>query len=163
MPAYPIRPPENPQEWASVRRMLLAYRQEFNDDPCFTSFEEELRDIEALYSKPGKVKLVAVDEANGTIMGCVALRMLSLDMAEMKRLYVDPAYRGRGVGRALVEAILAKAREIGFQHMVLDTSFAMKAAISLYLGLGFTPIEPYNNQDTATVLCLGIDLQPAEH
>jgi N-acetylglutamate synthase-like GNAT family acetyltransferase len=163
MSGYVIRPPGTPEEWSHVKRMLIAYRQEFNDDPCFTSFEDELRDIEALYSKPGKVKLVAVDEADGTVMGCVALRMLSLDMAEMKRLYVDPAYRGRGVGRALAEAILAKAREIGFQQMVLDTSFAMKAAIPLYLGLGFTPIEPYNDQDTATVLCLGIDLQRAEH
>jgi N-acetylglutamate synthase-like GNAT family acetyltransferase len=163
MPAYQIRPPESSQEWACVRKMLLAYRQEFNDDPCFTSFEEELRDIEALYNKPGKVKLIAVDETDGAVMGCVALRLLSLDIAEMKRLYVDPAFRGRGIGHALVDAILAKARAIGFRQMVLDTSFAMKAAISLYLGLGFTPIEPYNAQDTATVLCLGIDLQPAEH
>jgi N-acetylglutamate synthase-like GNAT family acetyltransferase len=163
MSRYVIRPPGKSEEWLQVRRLLTDYRQEFNDDPCFTSFEEELRDIEALYSKPGKAKLVAVDESDGTVMGCVALRMLSLDVAEMKRLYVAPAYRGRGIGRNLVEAILAKAREIGFQRMVLDTSFAMKAAISLYLGLGFTPIEPYNAQDTATVLCLGIDLQPAEH
>ena len=55
MSGYVIRPPRNPEEWLHVRNLLVAYRREFNDDPCFTSFEEELRDIEALYSKPGKV------------------------------------------------------------------------------------------------------------
>jgi len=157
---YNIRPPVTPGEWQQVQGLLVRYRNEFENDACFTSFEEEMHDIAALYSKPGKVKLVAVDESTGTVAGCVALRLRSLDVAEMKRLYVDPGHRGKGLGHALAEAILAKADEMGFQQVILDTSFSMKDAIRLYLGMGFTPIEPYNDQDPAAVLCLGYDLHP---
>lgn len=157
---YNIRPPVTPGEWQQVQRLLVQYRNEFQDDACFTSFEEEMNDIAGLYSKPGKVKLVAVDESTGTVAGCVALRLRSLDVAEMKRLYVDPGHRGRGLGHRLADAILQKADEMGFQQVILDTSFSMKDAIRLYLGMGFTPIEPYNGQDPVAVLCLGYDLSP---
>lgn len=160
MSTYEIRKPERPEEWICIQQLLRAFQEEFDYDECFTSFEEEMGDIEKLYAKPGYVKLVAVHPSSPGVAGCVALRLLSPDIAEMKRLYVDPAHRGRGVGLALAKAILVRGREMGVRQMVLDTSFAMQEAIALYRSLGFALIAPYNRQDPARVLCLGIDLQP---
>ena len=79
----------------------------------------------------------------GTAVGCVALRQHDDESCEMKRMYVDDAGRGRGVGRALGEAVIQRARDLGYSAMVLDTSVEQHEAIGLYRSLGFQPVEPY--------------------
>lgn len=76
-------------------------------------------------------------------IGCVALRPLSEGTGEVKRMYVDSAWRGRGVGRALLETLIAHARTLGYHHLRLGTLGDMNAAQSLYRSLGFAPIERY--------------------
>ncbi|MEG3003236.1 MAG: GNAT family N-acetyltransferase, partial [Comamonas sp.] len=105
----------------------------------------ELALLPGEYSGPrGQILLARV---NGSIAGCCALRPLDdcdyPNAAEMKRLYVRKAFRGLGLGRQLVEAMLDTARQAGYDHVLLDTLDDMEAARTLYEELGFESIEPY--------------------
>jgi ribosomal protein S18 acetylase RimI-like enzyme len=93
-----------------------------------------------------------IARVEGETAGCVALLRLSGDACEMKRLYVRPEARGSGAGRALVQAVIARARELGYRVMRLDTLPTMDSARALYLSLGFTPIERYNDNPIEGVL-----------
>jgi len=91
-------------------------------------------------------------------VGCVALKPLADGACEMKRLYVRPTGRGSGTGRALVEGSMAKARELGYVVMRLDTLPTMDAARALYESLGFRRIERYNDNPIEGVLFFELTL-----
>jgi putative acetyltransferase len=75
--------------------------------------------------------------------GCVALREIDSASCEMKRMFVYTQFHGKGVGRALAEAIIKEAKTLGYRTMRLDTSIRQNEAKGLYQHLGFKPIEPY--------------------
>lgn len=161
-PIYTIRPPQSKAEWEVVKKLLLDYRQEFDDETCFTSFEDEMENIERLYSDPRKHKLIAVEQPGNKIVGCVGLRALSSDVSEMKRLYVIPAHRKSGLGKKLAEEIISIAKKMKFKSMVLDTMHEMKAAQQLYEDLGFHKSAPYDHQDPEKLVCYEINFQTKE-
>jgi len=88
----------------------------------------------------GRLLLASVD---GQVVGCAAMRRLSPQIGEIKRVYVRPAFRGRGLGRALIETVIAAARLIGYRRLRLETASFMKDAQALYLSLGFHLTDPY--------------------
>ena len=93
------------------------------------------------------------------MVGCVGLRPLEPGMCEMKRLWVEPGFGGRGIGRALAESIVAAAREIGYERMRLDTlPERMPAAQHLYRSLGFREIPPYYDNPLPGVTMLELAL-----
>jgi GNAT superfamily N-acetyltransferase len=107
-------------------------------------WQAELAGLPGAYAaQEGGALLLAT--LNGAAVGCVALRQLDDESAEMKRMYVDDAGRGQGVGRALGEAVIQRARDLEYTAMCLDTSTEQHEAIGLYRSLGFEETEPYHD------------------
>jgi putative acetyltransferase len=92
--------------------------------------------------------------------GCVALRDLGDGTGELKRLYINPDWRGRGIGRRLVEAIIRKAREGGYSRLRLDSIAEMESALALYRSLGFVEIAPYWDNPIEEAVYRELDLVP---
>ena len=124
-----------------ARALFKEYAASLGFDLDFQNFKEELANLPGDYAPPGGRLLIALWREQ--LSGCVALRNLKDRICEMKRLYVRPQFRGKGIGKALAEAIIEKAREIGYFRMCLDTISSMDRARALYLSLGFKEITPY--------------------
>jgi putative acetyltransferase len=111
---------------------------EYFDAPAF---EKELASLPGKYAPPSGTLLLAFDE--DIPAGCVALREIDARTCEMKKMFVYTHLRGKGIGRALVQALIDRARAIGYQSMRLNTGFRQYEAKALYQSLGFRVIEPY--------------------
>jgi len=124
-----------------IRKLFLEYARSLEIDLDFQDFETELNTLPGKYQPPDGALILALVE--GREAGCIALRKISKDICEMKRLYVRDEYRGLGLGKKLVGIILDEAMNNNYQYMRLDTLPTMKSAQSLYLSFGFYDIEPY--------------------
>jgi GNAT superfamily N-acetyltransferase len=136
-----IHPAVLDAEIAIVRDLFREYATWLDVDLCFQGFEAELAALPGKYAPPGGSLLLAF--IDGEPAGCIALRPMESGACEMKRLYVRPAFRGRGLGRALVERLLDDARSIGYRLMRLDTLDKLTEAMALYDSMGFRRVEPY--------------------
>ena len=124
--------------------LLREYADSLGFDLGFQGFDDELAGLPGRYAEPGGRMLLA--SHLGVVVGCVGMRSLEPGICEMKRLYVRPAARGLGAGRALAEAVIGTARGEGYERMRLDTiGVQMAAAVALYLQLGFVDIPPYTD------------------
>ncbi len=128
-------------EWSAARRLLEQYAASLGVDLSFQGFQHELDHLEEEYSPPRGTFLLAEDR--GEKVGCAALRPLSDLIGELKRLYVIPEARRKGLGRLLTQAIVAAARSRGYARLRLDTLPQMQEAQRLYEEIGFKPIAAY--------------------
>jgi len=136
-----------------ARALFLEYAESLDFSLCFQSFDEEVKNLPGAYAPPTGRLLLALQQ--GQSAGCVALRLLEPKICEMKRLYVRPAYRGKGLGQMLVERVIAEARAIGYERMRLDTvASSMQDAVALYQRRGFREIEPYRTNPIAGAIYL---------
>lgn len=146
--------PATAEDLDTVRGLFREYEASLPFDLSFQNFEEELAGLPGRYAPPsGRMLLAKSDRA---FVGCVALRQIGEGVCEMKRLFVQPAFRGTGVGKDLAEAIVEEGRRIGYKRMRLDT--AMEPAKSLYRSLGFREIPPYQHVPVEGVVFMELEL-----
>lgn len=124
-----------------VRQLFIEYARSLDIDLSFQDFETELKTLPGKYSPPDGVLLLASVDGKGA--GCIALRKISENICEMKRLYVRDRYRGLGMGRKLIEMLINEAKKLDYRYIRLDTLSTMRDAQKLYLSFGFYDIEPY--------------------
>jgi putative acetyltransferase len=148
---------ESPPHVAQARELFQEYAQSLGVSLCFQNFEQELAGLPGHYAPPDGRLLLA--EYDGQLAGCVALHKWESGVCEMKRLYLRPSFRGKGLGRAIAEKIIAEARGIGYQRMRLDTiEPLMKDAVEMYRKLGFREIAPYRPNPIAGAMYMELQL-----
>jgi putative acetyltransferase len=148
---------ESPAQLAQARELFLEYAQSLGFSLCFQNFDQELAGLPGGYAPPEGRLLLA--EYEGELAGCVALHKLEPGLCEMKRLYLRPQFRGKSLGRALADHIIAEARQIGYQRMRLDTvEPVMKDAVAMYRKLGFKEIAPYCPNPMSGVIYMELEL-----
>jgi ribosomal protein S18 acetylase RimI-like enzyme len=138
---WEIRPATGTGEIETARTLFREYADGLDVDLSFQNFDEELATLPGGYAPPEGRLLLAWDDVEAA--GCVALRRFAEGVGEMKRLYVRPAWRGTGLGRALAETVIAEARAAGYATLRLDTLPTMVTAQKLYRTLGFHEIAAY--------------------
>lgn len=158
---------ETPAQIAQARELFLEYAQSLGFSLCFQNFDQELAGLPGDYAPPAGRLLLA--EFESQLAGCVALhkldakiidaRIIDANICEMKRLYLRPAFRGKGLGRALADRIIAEARQIGYRRMRLDTvEPVMKDAVAMYRRIGFKEIAAYCANPIAGALYMELEL-----
>ena len=150
-----LTPVAGAADLAAARALILEYFAANAADPDFARClvaQQARAEVDALpgdYVPPrGRLLLARV---GADVAGCIALRPVPGDAAvcEMKRLFVRPAFRGRGVARALVNGLLREAAAAGYRRMVLDTLPSMRAAQALYLETGFEDVAASTSHPVA--------------
>jgi GNAT superfamily N-acetyltransferase len=155
-----IRPAVAPSDWETARALFRAYEAEVDAACCFDGLARELAELDRRYAPPeGRLLLVVEDGDGGEPVGCGAFRALEPGVAEGRRLWLRPSARGRGLGGALVLALLDDARSAGFRAFRLETlPGKMSEAVGLYRRLGFREIPPYVKRPIAGALYLELPL-----
>jgi putative acetyltransferase len=156
-PALDAAQAESPEQIAAIRELFVEYAQSLGFSLCFQSFDQELAGLPGDYAPPEGRLLLATSAEQPA--GCVALHKTDHEICEMKRLYVRPQFRGKGLGKALAERVIVEAREIGYKKLRLDTvEPVMRAAVLMYRQLGFSKIAPYRPNPIEGALYMELQL-----
>ena len=157
-----IRQAATPADFGDARALFEEYAAWLAVDLCFQGFAEELATLPGAYAPPSGRLLLA--DMDGNTRGCIGLRPLASASAstgrigEVKRLYVQPAARGTGLGLRLARALIDEARAIGYCELKLDTLERMREAQALYARLGFRPCAPYYRNPLPGTVYLALPL-----
>jgi len=151
-----IVPARSKIELISAAALFSAYAKTLPIDLAPQGFSQELASLPGVYAPPGGELLLA--KRGDHVLGCIALKPLEAKVAEIKRLFVRPQARGNGVGKALVQAALVTAAQLGYGEIKLDTLPDMQSAIALYKASGFEPIPPYGSHPYPGLVTLGLKL-----
>jgi len=131
------------EDFTEAARLFREYAQWLKIDLCFQGFEEELAILDQMYASPAGGLLLCLDTETGVYMGCVGVRRIDQDTAELKRMYLQDNYRGKGIGHSLLRKSLELAAALGYKRIRLDTLNHMVPAMELYRHAGFYEIPPY--------------------
>lgn len=138
------------EQYTAAAQLFQEYAAWLGVDLCFQGFEEEVKDLQKMYSLP--VGGIILCEINGKFVGCVGVRRIDDQRAELKRMYVQPQQQQKGIGTALLENALELAKECGYEKIQLDTLNTMTPAMNLYLKNGFVEIPAYYHNPIETAV-----------
>jgi GNAT superfamily N-acetyltransferase len=155
--AFTISAARTATEMTSVTGIFRAYAASLPVDLAPQGFKQELDTLPGVYAPPGGELLLA--KRGDHVLGCIAFRPLSPGIAEIKRLFVRPRERGKGIAKALVAAALNAAHAAGYKEIKLDTLPDMAGAMALYKSFGFAPTEPYGSHPYPGLLCFALSLK----
>ena len=145
-----------PDQLEEARALYREYYSALPVEVNWPAVEQELEQLAARFDGTSSLILVATGE--GAVIGAVGLRRLSDRDVELSHMYVRPDRRRRGLGRALLEAALAAATDLGYERVRLETVTELVEAIALYRSAGFVPVEPYQAPPLATSLFMELDM-----
>ena len=155
--SFVVREAASDADIDAVRRLVLAHVDERSTVPGVEHMAADAIALPGPYVPPHGAIWVA--DADRAIVGCVALRPLPNNVGEVKRMYVDQHWRGRGVGRALLETLIQAARALGYHHLRLGTLAEMYEAQALYRSLGFTAIDRYRDDEMIDTRFYELDMK----
>jgi putative acetyltransferase len=151
-----IRLAESTGDIAAVRELWLEYWESIGLPMDFQGFGEERNGLPGVYGAAGGALLLALDTDQPA--GTIALRRLDQISGEVKRLFLRPAYRGQGLAKRLLEAVIEHAASMQYEWLYADTLPSMKEALSLYLARGFELVEAYSTTPTPGAIYLKLRL-----
>jgi len=137
-------------------RTLIDLDAEFADYLSLQNYDDEVANLEHKYAPPAGALYIAL--IDGEAAGCVGIKKINDTDCELKRLYVRPRYRGRGLGSTLTRLAIQRAKEIGYKAMFLDTLPGLQSAVKMYKGLGFEEIASYNGSPMTNLIYLRLNL-----
>ncbi len=138
------------KEYANAAELFKEYAAWLNIDLSFQHFDEELLEIKTMYAPPeGGIILC---KKNNDFIACVAIRKINNETAELKRMFVKPAYQGQGIGKILLNKAIELAKAAGYSCIKLDTLDYMTPAINLYKQYGFYEIPAYYHNPNTTAV-----------
>lgn len=140
-PSVVFQQPQSPGDWRQARALVEQYAASLRLDLGFQNIAHELDHLSSEYSAPTGAFLIATE--CGKALGCAGVRRFAEGDGEIKRLYVIPAARGRGIGLQLARRVIDEGNRLGYSRLLLDTLPAMQEAQSLYVALGFRPTSAY--------------------
>ena len=140
-----LRLAEN-KDCEDIVRLVFDVLKEYDLKPDPASTDADLKDIESSYLNQGGTFLV-LEEKDGSIVGAYGLYPMEKHTCELRKMYLHKKYRGRGLGKLLMDDALSKARQLGFEKMVLETASVLKEALALYTSYGFQEYQPDHLSD----------------
>jgi GNAT superfamily N-acetyltransferase len=148
------------EDLAEAGRLMRDYLSGLPFVVDFQDVDAELADLGRVYAPPRGAVLLArpAGDPGPAAVGVVGITDFGDDRVELKRMYVAPEARGSGAGRALAERAIARARELGYRQMLLDTVASLTAAIALYESLGFVAIDAYRFNPRPDARYFALDL-----
>jgi GNAT superfamily N-acetyltransferase len=154
-----VAPAATPAAWEEVGRLIRAYLASLGFSVAFQDLDAELADPASQYGPPDGLALLA-RLGGGPAVGFTGIRPLdrAAGVSELKRMYLDPSARGRGLGRALAEAAVAGARDLGYRRVLLDSRRSLVEACALYRSLGFVDVAPYRHNPFDDAVFLALDV-----
>jgi putative acetyltransferase len=138
---WPRLRPANNKDCEKITNLVYDVLKEYNLKPDPAATDADLKDIEHSYFERGGTFYV-LEEKDGSIVGAYGLYQIDNQVCELRKMYVYSAYRGKGLGKFLLDSALLQARQLGFKRIILETASVLKEAISLYKSYGFVEYEP---------------------